>query len=58
MICYDTTSAGHWHLFCMMLATKRGLTIEQTVKLLFVQANAVLDAGVACWDVCHSHSGL
>lgn len=42
---------GHWYRFAMQLALDRNLTLQQSVLLLFLQSNAVLDAGIACWSV-------
>jgi len=44
-----TTPPGHWHQIAMELAAKRFLNLVNTVKLLFVQSNAVFDGGIATW---------
>jgi hypothetical protein len=41
---------GHLALFAGALCRQKGNNIDNDVKLLFLQANAVLDAGIAVWD--------
>lgn len=41
---------GHWHDITLELTRSRGLSFEDTLRVLFLQANAVFDAGIAAWD--------
>lgn len=47
----STLPPGHWHSIAMDLARKRNLSIRDTVLLLFLHANAVMDAGIASWSI-------
>jgi hypothetical protein len=40
---------GHGAIFAAALCRMRGNNLDNDVKLLFLQANAVLDAGIAAW---------
>jgi hypothetical protein len=40
---------GHWHDIAIEISEMRKLTADDTLHLLFLQANAVFDAGVAAW---------
>jgi len=46
----STLPPGHWHHVCLEAIYRENLDLEQSIKLLFMQANAVFDAGIACWD--------
>jgi hypothetical protein len=41
---------GHWNLFAQSLAQERSIGLDAEVVLYFLQGNAVMDAGIACWD--------
>jgi hypothetical protein len=41
---------GHWMVFSDTLSVRDNHTLDQDVKLFFLVANAVFDAGIACWD--------
>eukprot|EP01133_Synstelium_polycarpum_P016775 gene16775-19948_t len=41
---------GHWHFFAMDVAKRDQHTTEEDVKMFFMLGNAVMDAGIACWD--------
>lgn len=41
---------GHWLLLAKHAARLHGLGVEDEVKLFMLQGNAVLDAGIACWE--------
>lgn len=43
------TPPGHWLLFAQFVSQRDGHTLDDDVKLFFVVANAVFDAGVASW---------
>jgi hypothetical protein len=40
---------GHWHDIAIEVSEMRHLSADDTLHLLFLQANAVLDAGIAAW---------
>jgi len=41
---------GHWFNITLWMANMRQLNLITTVKLLFLQSNAVYDAGIAIWE--------
>jgi hypothetical protein len=41
---------GHWMLFGQFVSRRDGHTLDQDVKMYFVLANAVFDAGIVAWD--------
>jgi hypothetical protein len=46
---------GHTAMFAAAICRMRGDNIDDDVKLLFLQANAVLDAGIAAWHAKREH---
>jgi hypothetical protein len=46
---------GHNAIFAAALCRKAGNNIDNDVKMLFLQANAVLDAGIAAWHYKVEH---
>jgi hypothetical protein len=40
---------GHWHDIAIEESESRNLSADDTLHLLFLQANAVFDAGIAAW---------
>jgi hypothetical protein len=40
---------GHWHDIAMEVSKMHNLGADDTLHLLFLQANAVFDAGIAAW---------
>jgi hypothetical protein len=42
---------GHMVVFAQALSRMRGDTLDQDVKLFFALGNAIMDAGIACWNV-------
>lgn len=46
---------GHTAIFAAALCRMRGNHLDNDVKLLFLQANAVLDAGIAAWHYKVKH---
>jgi hypothetical protein len=46
---------GHGAVFAGALCRMRGDNLDDDVKLLFIQANAVLDAGIAVWHFKRKH---
>lgn len=41
---------GHWCLFAQWVSARDRNTLDQDVKLFFMVANAVMDAGICCWE--------
>lgn len=41
---------GHWCLFGQYVSERDGHRDDEDVKMFFALANAVFDAGIACWD--------
>ncbi|NER25710.1 MAG: hypothetical protein F6J96_34460 [Symploca sp. SIO1C2] len=46
----STLPPGHWHEIAIEVAEERELGGEDMLKLLFLQAQAVFDAGIASWQ--------
>ncbi|HEX8626917.1 MAG TPA: vanadium-dependent haloperoxidase [Catenuloplanes sp.] len=46
---------GHGAIFAGALCRAAGNNLDHDVKMLFLQANAVLDAGIAVWHVKRQH---
>jgi hypothetical protein len=42
---------GHMVVFAQALSRMRSDTLDQDVKLFFELGNAIMDAGIACWNV-------
>ena len=45
---------GHWNLFAQQMSSWRRHSLDEDVVMFFLQANAVMDAGIVCWD-CKRH---
>jgi hypothetical protein len=45
----STAPPGHWHEIVLETIVNEKLSLEQAIKLLFLQANAVFDAGILAW---------
>jgi len=45
------TPPGHWCLFAQFISKRDHHTLDDDVKLFFILSNAMLDAGIAAWDV-------
>jgi hypothetical protein len=41
---------GHWSLIAQYVSQRDAHDLDTAVKLFFLQTNAVLDAGICCWD--------
>jgi len=41
---------GHWSLIAQYVSQRDAHDLDADVKLFFAQTNAVLDAGICCWD--------
>ncbi|KAF2075491.1 hypothetical protein CYY_003227 [Polysphondylium violaceum] len=41
---------GHWNLFAQWVSQRDQHDIAKDVKLFFMLGNAVMDAGISCWD--------
>jgi len=44
------TPPGHWLLFAQFVSARDGHDLDDDVALFFALTNALLDAGIACWD--------
>jgi len=45
------TPPGHWMLFATEVAKRDGMSLDKSVQMFFMMGNAVMDAGIACWDM-------
>lgn len=41
---------GHWQIFGQIVSQRRGYNLDQDVQLFFLLGNAVMDAGISCWE--------
>ncbi len=41
---------GHWQIFGQYVSDRDNHTLDQDVQMFFLLGNAVMDAGIACWD--------
>jgi hypothetical protein len=44
------TPPGHWNVLAHYVSRRDRHTLEQDVKMFFVLGNALMDAGIGCWD--------
>jgi hypothetical protein len=44
------TPPGHWNLITQWLSAEKGFSVGQDVRAFFAVSNAVMDAGIVCWD--------
>ncbi len=51
---HSETPPGHWCLLAQDVAIRDRHDTNQDVKMFFALGNAVMDAGIACWD-CKRH---
>ena len=49
---------GHWMVFADFVANRDNNTLDTDVKLFFLVANAVFDAGIACWDTKRAYDSI
>jgi hypothetical protein len=45
------TPPGHWNVIAQQISRRDRHTLDQDVKMFFALDNALLDAGIATWDV-------
>jgi hypothetical protein len=45
------TPPGHWCLFAQFVSKRNHHSLDDDVKMFFMLTNAMLDAGIAAWDV-------
>jgi len=45
------TPPGHWHIYGHHISLRDRHSLDQDVKLFFILANALMDSGIAAWDV-------
>jgi hypothetical protein len=51
------TPPGHWNVIAQSVALRDGQTLDQAVRMFFLLGNALMDSGIAAWDVKrHSES--
>ena len=41
---------GHWLLFALAVSARDNYDLDRDVKLFFTVGNAVMDAGIGCWE--------
>jgi hypothetical protein len=41
---------GHWQLFGLNISERRNHSLDDDIKMFFALGNAVMDAGIACWE--------
>ncbi len=41
---------GHWYLFADFVSQRDSNSLDRDVQMFFAVGNAVMDAGIACWD--------
>eukprot|EP01080_Neovahlkampfia_damariscottae_P004948 gene4948-8544_t len=46
---FSALPPGHWHVISLFMINKKCLSIEDSIKLLFLQSSAALDSGILCW---------
>jgi len=46
----SVTPPGHWFKFAQQISARDKHTLDDDVKLFFALGNAVMDAGIICWD--------
>ncbi|MEP6756119.1 MAG: vanadium-dependent haloperoxidase [Chthonomonadales bacterium] len=47
---------GHCQIFGQFVSDRDNHTLDQDVKLFFMLGNAVMDAGIACWDAKRAYN--
>ncbi len=47
---HSETPPGHWNLLAQVVSQTHNYDTSMNVKLFFALTNALLDAGIACWD--------
>jgi len=51
-------SPGHWSLFAQWISMRDHHTLDDDVKMFFVLHNAILDAGIAAWDMKRAYDSV
>ena len=41
---------GHWLIFALAVSKRDSHSLDQDIKCLFILGNAVMDAGISCWE--------
>ncbi len=49
---------GHWALFAQFVSARDHHTLDDDVKMFFVLSNAILDAGIAAWDMKRAYDSV
>ena len=49
---------GHWALFAQFVSVRDHHTLDDDVKMFFALSNAILDAGIAAWDMKRTYDSV
>ena len=49
---------GHWMAFADYISNRDNNSLDMDIKLFFLVANTVFDAGIACWDTKRSYESI
>jgi hypothetical protein len=49
---------GHWYLFGSYVSQRDAHDMDTDVKMFFTIGNAVMDAGIACWDTKRAYDSV
>lgn len=49
---------GHWAIIADFVSHRDHMSLDQDVKLFFLQGNAVFDAGIACWETKRAYDSV
>lgn len=49
---------GHWSLFAKFVSERDHHSVDQDVKMLFAQSNAIFDASIMCWGVKRQYDSV
>ena len=55
---HSETPPGHWALFAQVVSQQYNYDTSTNVKLFFALSNALLDAGIACWDCKRAYDSV
>lgn len=55
---HSETPPGHWALFAQVVSQQYHYDTSTNVKLFFALSNALLDAGIACWDCKRAYNSI
>ena len=49
---------GHWCLFAQFVSERDSHSLDDDVKLFFILGNALMDAGIVCWDTKRAYDSV